>query len=132
MKRLSKLSKQARENIKQFMIDNGQMTTDEAMAMVEPHYMFDPQTAKRAEIRQVVHRIMRSIKGVAGKRACFNLKDAESRYINIETTTSLNALDGVERQLDAQFFGLSDSKYRIAKRRRVLIGQLGLPDVFDE
>ena len=103
MKRLSKLSKQAREYIEQVMRESGQMTTDEAVDIVEPHYMFDPQTAKQAEMRRVVHRIMQGIKGETGKRACFNLKSASgSLYINIETTTAVPYLDGVEKQINKQ------------------------------
>lgn len=129
MKHLSKLSKQARDYIKTVMRDNGQMTTDEAIEIVEPHYMFDPQTAKQAEIRRVVHNIMRNIKGETGKRACFSLEAASgSLYINIETTTAVHYLDGVEKQINQKYYGLKETKKRIAKRRYVLTGQLSLPE----
>ena len=104
------------------MREQGELTTDEAVEMVKPH-MIDPQKLMRAEMLRVVQRIMRSIKGKAGKRVCFNWKEEkESQYVNIETTTSLQSLDGVENQLSWQFYGLHESIMRIAKRRRVLKG----------
>ena len=121
MNRSRRLTKQAREHIELIMRNNSEMSTDEAMEIVEPHFMFDPQTAKRTEIRRTVHRIMRAIKGETGKRVCFNLRDDDaSFYVNIETTLSIDALDGVEKQLDGQFYGLRESKNRIAKRRLFL------------
>ena len=122
MKYSQKLTRQAREYIVEQMREKGAMSTDEAIEIVKPHLMLDPQALIRAETRRVVQQIMSSIKGETGKRACFNLKaEGDSQYINIETTSSVKALDGVEKQLDGQFYGLSESKKRIAKRRSVLI-----------
>ena len=133
MNRNEKLSRQARAYIKTKMTENGAMTTDEAIEIVKPHIMIDPQELIRAETRRVVQRIMRSIRGKTGKRACFNYKDGiDSNYVNIETTESIPALDGVEKQLDGQFYGLSASKKRIAKRRSVLICQKKIDPVMEE
>ena len=126
MKYSQKLTRQAREYIVGQMREKGAMSTDEAIEIVKPHLMLDPQALVRAETRRVVQRIMSNIKGETGKRACFNLRTGvDSQYINIETTSSVKALDGVEKQLDGQFYGLSESKKRIAKRRSVLICKFG-------
>ena len=128
MSRSPKLTRQAREYIKQLMLDKGAMSTEDAIEIVQPHLMLDPQELVSAETRRVVQRIMRGIKGKTGKRACFNLKDGtDSQYINIETTSSVKALDGIEKQLDGQFFGLSESKKRITKRRSFLISNRTKP-----
>ena len=122
MSRSQALTKQAREYILKVMHDRGGLSTEEAVEIVKPHLMLDPQELIRAETLRVVQRIMRGIKGETGKRACFNYKTgADSIYVNIETTESLLALNGVEKQLDGQFIGLSVSKKRIAKRRSVII-----------
>ena len=122
MSRSPKLTRQAREYILQIMRERGGVTTEEAVEIISPHLLLDPQELIRAETLRVVQRIMRNIKGETGKRACFNYKTGvNSIYVNIETTTSLQALNGVEKQLDGQFIGLSVSKKRIAKRRSVLI-----------
>ena len=83
------------------MRDSGEMTTDEAIELVTPHYIFEPESAKTSEVRRCVHQIMRGIKNEKGQRACFNLKaDGESKYVNIETTVSIDSLNKVEAQLD--------------------------------
>ena len=121
MKRSPKLTKQAREVIEAAMRDAGELTTEAAVEIVKPHLMLDPQELIRSELLRTVQRVMRGIKGEAGKRVCFNVKGkVDSIYVNIDTTTSMSALDGVERQLNAQFYGLRESKLRIGKRRRVL------------
>lgn len=125
MKRYKNLSREAREFIKGVIRDHGKMTRDEAVAIVEPHYIFDPTAAKRREILRVVQSIMASIRSETGKRECFNYKDAaESVYINVETTNSVESLDAVEAQIDKQLNGLYESKRRIARRREVLNGQI--------
>ena len=117
-----KLTKQARDYIIGIMTERGGLSTEDAVDLVKPHLLLDPQELIRAETLRVVQRIMRSIRGKTGKRACFNYKDGvNSHYVNIETTESIQALDGVEKQLDGQFIGLRTSKKRIAKRRSVLI-----------
>jgi len=122
MSRSQYLTKQARDYIMQIMHDRGGLSTEEAVEIVKPHLMFDPQELIRQETLRVVQRIMRNIKGETGKRACFNYKDGQdSQYVNIETTNSIQALNGVEMQLDGQYIGLIASKKRIAKRRSVLI-----------
>ena len=86
--------------------------------------IFEPQSAKVSEVRRCVHQIMRGIKNERGQRACFNLKaDGESKYVNIETTVSVDSLDRVEAQLDQQYYGLNESKKRVSRRRNVIIGQ---------
>ena len=122
MSRSHKLTRQAREYITQIMQEKGELSTDEAVDLIKPHLLLDPQELIRAETLRVVQRIMHSVKNKKGQRACFNYKDGvDSHYVNIETTESVQALNGVEKQLDGQFYGLSVSKKRIAKRRSVLI-----------
>ena len=122
--RQNKLSKEAREKIIQIMRNRGEMTTEEAVELVTPHYIFEPQSAKASEVRRCVQQIMRGIKNERGQRACFNLKAAgESKYINIETTDSINSLNRVEAQLDQQYHGLNESKRRVSMRREIIIGK---------
>jgi len=124
VRRSPKLTKRAREVITEAMREQGELTTEDAAELVRPHIMFDPQDLMRAETLRVVQRIMRGIKGKAGKRVCFNLKDdqKESQYVNIDTTNSIENLNGIENQLTWQFYGLHKSIMRIDKRRRVLMG----------
>ena len=122
MSRSHKLTKQAREYITQVMRERGELSTEEAVDLIKPHLLLDPQELIRAETLRVVQRIMRGIKGKTGKRACFNYKDGmESHYVNIETSESIPELICVEKQLDGQFMGLTVSKKRIAKRISVII-----------
>ena len=127
-----KLTKQAREYITQVMHDKGDLTTEEALEIAAPHLLLNPQELVRAESLRIVQRIMRGIKGETGNRICFNYKtEVESIYVNVDTTESLPALNGVEKQLDAQLFGLHASKRTVEKRRRVLIGKRTAPPTTD-
>ena len=126
------LSKEARERIKDQMRDYGELTRDEAYEIVEPHFMFCPDDAKRREIYRSIQSIKQSIRTEDGKRSCFNYKDAaDSVYVNIETTESLRSLNAVEEQLRRQHEGLGVSRKRVSRRRAVLHDQLGIDDIYN-
>jgi hypothetical protein len=67
--RVQTLTKQAREYILTLMREKGEMSTEEAIEIVRPHLILDPQELIRAETLRAVQRVMRSVKGESGKRA---------------------------------------------------------------
>ena len=60
MARSRKLEPKAREVIIQKMMESGEMTVEEIMDLVRPHYLFDPQAAKEQGIRKLTHQMMAS------------------------------------------------------------------------
>jgi hypothetical protein len=127
-----RLLREDREHIIKTMLDQGRLTADDAFDIAKDRVIFDEEADKRAVIKRVVQSVMRSIRlqtGIKG-RVCFNLKAAESVYVNIEKTESLDDLDLIEKQLNKQYFGLMDAKQRIEHRREIILGQITLDEVF--
>ena len=119
------LTPEARDYIEEQVHDRGEITTDEVMEMVRPHFLFDPESAREQQIRRVAHRIMASVRAEDNTRICFAIrKDSESTYVNVENTTSVEDLDKVRAQLGNKFDGLNKSLKKVNNRFRELDGQV--------
>jgi len=120
-----KLDSKAREVIKQYIRDHGEMTTEEIKALIAPHYNYNPQRLRDQDLGRVANQIVASIKDESGARAVFNCKeDGVSRYVNIDTTQDLESVKEVDRQISEKFYGLNASKMKVERRRRELEGQI--------
>ena len=67
------LTPEAKEYIENQILSCGEITTDEVMDIVRPHFMFDMLSAKEQQIRRVAHRIMSSMRSTDHSRTCLSL-----------------------------------------------------------
>nr|WP_321026475.1 hypothetical protein [Clostridium neonatale] len=125
------LEKKAREKILEQMDElGGEITTEQIIELIRPHYIFDIRKLREQALRRTANSIMATYKDKKGIRTCFNCKDDEgkSKYFNIETTTDKRALSNIETQLNKKYKGLNISMKKVKKRREELSGQIS----FDE
>lgn len=124
MSRGQTLEKRAKEVIMGQIEDMGEITTEAVMDLIRPHFQFDYQNAKEQAIRRKANRLMSQFRDENGIRTCFSAGD--SKYINIDTTKDMQALNAVQKQIDEKYYGLNAAKKKINKRKRELEGQLPL------
>ena len=131
MSRQVSLHKRAKEVILNQMEDMGEISTEEVMDLIRPHFLFDVTIAREQTIRRKANSIMRQFRDENGNRTCFNYKDEEgtSLYANVDTTKNLDALIGIEEQLNKKFYGLNAAKRKVNKRRKEIMGQITLQEV---
>ena len=121
------LTPEARDYIEEQVHDFGEITTDQAMELVRPHFLFDPETAREQQIRRVAHRIMSAVRADDGTRTSFAVnKGGESTYVNVENTTSIEDLDKVKAQLGNKYDGLNRSLKKVNERFREIEGQTSM------
>lgn len=124
------LEKKAKETILQQMDDLGEITTEAVMDLIRPHYFFDIRKLREQALRRTANNLMRTYKDDKGIRICFNYKDdGISKYVNVDSTKDLKALDIIEKQLSKKYNGLNQSKKKISNRRKELSGQLSINDM---
>ncbi|OAA90815.1 hypothetical protein [Clostridium coskatii] len=130
MSNYSSLEKKAREVILEQMDELGEITTDAVMELIRPHYIFDIKKLRNQALRRTANSLMRRYKDDKGIRTCFNYKDdGVSKYVNVDKTKNLNALEAIESQLNKKYKGLNESKKKIKARRQILSGQLSIKDI---
>lgn len=123
------LTPEAKEYIENQVLSRGEITTDEVMDIVRPHFMFDMLSAKEQQIRRVAHRIMSSMRSTDHSRTCFAIdKCGESTYINIENSSNIEDLDKVREQLGYKFDGLNRSLKKVNERFKEIEGQMFFDD----
>ena len=126
----SSLEKKAREAILQQMDELREITTDAVMELIRPHYIFDIRKLRNQALRRTANSLMRRYKDDKGIRTCFNYKDnGVSKYVNVDKTKNLKALENIESQLNKKYKGLNASKKKVALRKQVLSGQLSIKDI---
>lgn len=126
------LEKKAREKILEQMEElDGQITTDDVVELLRPHYIFNIRKLREQALRRTANNLMATYRDSKGVRTCFSCKDDEgnSRYLNIETTTDLKALKDIEVQLNKKYKGLDISKKKVQKRRQELSGQVSFKEI---
>ena len=126
------LDKKAKEKILEQMEElGGEITTDVVIKLLRPHYQFDIAKLKEQALRRTANNLMATYRDERGTRKCFSIKskNGESKYVNIETTKDLGALQEIEDNLNSQYEGLNISKKKIQKRRRELLGQISFKDI---
>lgn len=128
---MSSLEKQAKKAILEQMEELGEITTDVVMDLMRPHYIFDIKKLREQALRRTANNLMRSYKDDRGIRSCFNRKNKEgkSSYVNVDTTTNIDALIEIGLQLDKKYKGLNESKKKINRRMEKLSGQISIEDV---
>lgn len=122
------LSKEARTAIISEMRKRSEMTTDEAMELVRPHYVFDSLSAKEQLIRRKANSLMASIRGKDGIRAYFAATKSK-RYVNIEQTLNLKDLKAIVAQLECKKVGLDASIKKTRNRMKEIEGQISFQEL---
>lgn len=127
MARNRKLEPKAREMIVQKIRESGEMETEEIMGLIEGHFLFDPEAARKREIRRLAHQLAARIKDEYGVRTVFNCKvDGVSKYVNIDESRDIKALRSVDGQLSEKLNGLKLSKAKAMRRCMEVEGQMSL------
>lgn len=127
MARARKLEPKAREMIKQKLYESGEITTEELMDMIDPHYLFDNVAARKREVRRTAQQMMSSMRDEKGIRTTFNCKiDGISKYVNIDASKDVDNIRGVDAQLRTKLEGLKASSAKASKRRMEVEGQMCL------
>lgn len=121
------LEKRARDFIVQQIRENGEMTTDDIVELMRPHYMFDPQVAMEQALRRKANQLMAQIRDESGIRTVFNCRvDGVSKYVDVDTCENLMSLRSVEDQLDEKLKGIAASKAKASRRCYEVAGQMKL------
>jgi hypothetical protein len=126
---MKNLDKRAKEVILAQMEELGEVTKEAVVELIRPHYIFDACVAREREIGKKANSLMAQFRDEHGARICYNYNDdGQSKYINVDTTKNLRALNGVEKQLNNKFYGLNQAKKKVEHRQLELSGQMELFD----
>lgn len=128
---MKKLSKEAKNVITEVLESIGEISLENAMALVEPHYMFDPVKAKQSEVRKVTRSLISQIRDDGGVRKCFLIKDeeGETKAVNVDKNNNLEELHLVSSHLTKQAEGLYASIRKVRRREQEVIGQMKLEEI---
>lgn len=125
MARARRLEPKAREMIKQKLYEAGEITTEELMEMIDPHYLFEKVAARKREVRRMAQQMMSAMRDEKGVRTTFNCNiDGVSKYVNIEASNDIDNLRGVDVQLRTKLEGLKASSAKASRRRLEVEGQI--------
>ena len=125
MARTRKLEPKAREVIMQKIYESGEMETEEIMDLIDPHFLFDKDAARKRELRRTAQQMMSQVRDEKGVRIVFACKvDGIRKYVNIDESRNVKALRSVEGQLADKRNGLEVSCAKASKRRMEVEGQL--------
>ena len=122
MARHQVISREAKQYIKDKLIENGEMSKSEIMEIVRPHCSFDLLALQEKELGRIVSTIVRSVRDHTGTRVAFFDKGADT-VIHLETCTSLPKVVAIEEQLAKQMQGIAASHKKAERRRQELSGQ---------
>lgn len=121
------LDKKARDVIVRIMKESGEMTVEDIMELIRPHYIFDPQAALDQAIRRKANQLAAQMRDEFGVRTMFNCKvDGVSKYVNLDVCTDYTSVSDVDRQLAEKLNGLMLSSAKASRRKSELAGQMKL------
>lgn len=126
MKRTRRLEPKARKMIRQKLYEMGEITTEDAMDEVRPHFL-NAAAAEEKELRRTTQQMLSGIRDEKGVRSVFNCTvDGISTYIRVEACKDLPKLQNTEDQLNTKLTGLCASAAKVKRRRLEVEGQLSL------
>lgn len=127
MARNTYLTKEAKEFILTQMHERGEMTTDDVVELIRPHYLFDPVASKEQQMKRKAYQLMSTVRDDTGVRTCFAIKKhGESVYINVDKSENFSDVSAVERQLLTKLTGLTASHEKAARKKHEIVGQTSL------
>lgn len=123
--------KEARKAIIKQIEELGEITIEEAIKLVEPHFIFDSDQAKRSAIRRTATSIIARVKDDKGIRKNFIIKDKNdnSKAIDIEKARNVKELKIIRETLKRSRDTIDKSIKKINQRENVLAGQLSINDI---
>lgn len=117
-----------KERIDAILRKDGEITAGQAIEIVRPFFIYDPEKSYESELRRKVQSLISGFKDVDGQRTCFS--DNNGLYILIDTTTNLVAVKRVRRQLQRKYDGTNRSLRKVERREKALMeGQMSLSDL---
>lgn len=125
------LMKKAREKIISQIEELGEISIGEAMKIIEPHFIFDSEQAKRSAIRRTATNIVAGIKDDKGIRKNFIVKDKNqnSKAIDVEKSKSVKELKTLKEHLKKTRDTTDRAIWKINNREKILSGQLSIEDI---
>ena len=125
------LMKKAREKIISQMEELGEISIEEAMKIIEPHFIFDSDQAKKSAIRRTATNIIARIKDDKGIRKNFIVKDKNqnSRAIDVSKSKNVKDLKKIKEHLKKTRDTTDMAIWKINNREKVLSGQLSIKDI---
>ena len=125
------LMKKAREKIISQMEELGEISIEEAMKIIEPHFIFDSDQAKKSAIRRTATNIIARIKDDKGIRKNFIVKDKNqnSRTIDVSKSKNVKDLKKIKEHLKKTRDTTDMAIWKINNREKVLSGQLSIKDI---
>lgn len=125
MGRSKYLDKRAKEIIRDKMRDAGEMSVEEIMDLIRPHFLWDGQAARERDIRRQANVMVRSLKDEQNVRSCFKL-DGTDLYVNIDRCDELPKVRAISNQLHKKIQGMQASHRKTEIRQQELEGQTSM------
>lgn len=132
---MNKLDKRAKEVIMNQIEELGVISTEDVMNLVRPHFNFDAYSARERDIKRKANSLIAQFKDDKGVRTCYNFLDLEgnSKYVNIDSTNDIKALESVNHQISMKYYGLRNAKRKLSQRIAELSNEsLGQESLFEE
>lgn len=125
------LEKKARDRILNQIEDLNEVTKENVIELIRPHYSFDIKNLEEQELGRVANRLIAQHKDDKGIRSFFNCKndDGSSNYVNVDKTKDLNALSKIDKLLTNKYKGLNESKKKINRRQKEISGQVSFKEL---
>lgn len=123
---MRQLEKRAKEVILQQMEELSEITTEQVMELIRPHFCPDYQKLANQALRRTANNLIAKYKDDKGVRKYFNYTDNDgiSKYINVDKTKDIKALTAIQTSLEKKLTGISVSVKKVKKQKQQLLGQL--------
>jgi hypothetical protein len=127
---MAAIMRKAKEAIMLQMEEVTELDIDIVIEIIRPHFFYDAATAREQALRRKANQIMAQFKDEKGIRKCFVYQDkmGTGKYLNIEKTEDLDALDMVKGYLEKKYIGLNASIKKINSRRKEVAGQISIDE----
>lgn len=124
------LERKAKETILKQIEELGEITIENAIELVTPHFSFDADKSRKSAIRRKAISLIAQLRDEKGVRKCFVIKDTEgiSKAINIEKNNNLAELEIVESSFNKIMSGYYSSIAKVKNRKSILEGQTSIFD----
>lgn len=125
------LEKRAQKAILEQIGELDEVTKENVIELIRAHYFFDIESLKEQELGRAANRLIAKHKDDNGIRSFFNCKndDGSSNYINVDKTKDLKALENIDKQLTNKYKGLNESRKKINRKQKELLGQVSFKDI---
>lgn len=126
MSRRTILTPEVKQYLENRIMENGVVTVDEVVRIIDPYYPFDPILAKEREEKNYARRFLGQRRDKSGIRTCFAVKDPlhPMEYVDIEYSNDISKINSVLNQLTVQKNGLEASIRKAQYKQKQIAGQI--------